>query len=300
MKKVATRYQIKKIVTAFGLLFLIFGIYGWLVEPNTLKVKYVQIHDEALHDSWGDLRIVHVSDLHLAGWSKKVARLAQRINRLNPDIICVTGDLGQWNTEATEVIEFFEKLESRYGTYAVLGDSDTSSGLTRCFYCHESGNIHRLRKEPVILRDACKSVKLSGKSLTVCGISSQTGEIPQEVLSLWRNKVRKTYPPDLPILVLSHFSSAWAELPPRERVLWLSGNTHGGQIWTPGWLRPLIFRGKDYAHLKGLFRKGEHCWLYVNAGIGTTRCFPLRIGVPPEITVIEIKGGSKQKTGPHV
>ncbi len=271
-------------------------LYGWLVEPSLVTVKYVPIQDTSLHQAWGNLRLVHISDLHLHGWSKRVRALARKINSLHPDIICVTGDLGQWDTKETGVIKFLNELHPKLGTYVVLGDSDMASGLVRCFYCHIKNDIHRLRSQPKFFRDSCTTVNLHGKALSICGISPKTGEKPYDVLAFWQNKVRQKFKNATPILVLSHFSGAWSSLPQKEKVLWLSGNTHGGQIWMPNWLLKVILRGKDTSHIKGIFNRGEGNWLYVNPGLGTTKGFPIRIGVPPEITLIEIK--PFKKAGP--
>ncbi len=296
MKKLFTRYQIRKIVTLFTVLVGVAVLYGWLVEPSLLTVKCVPIQDASLHQAWGNLRLVHISDLHLHGWSKRVRELARKINSLHPDIICVTGDLGQWDTKETGVIKFLNELHPKVGTYVVLGDSDMASGPVRCFYCHIKNDIHRLRSQPKFFRDTCTTVRLHGKALSICGISPKTGERPHDVLAFWQKKVRQKFKNETPILVLSHFSGAWSSLPQKEKVLWLSGNTHGGQIWMPNWLMKVILKGKDTSHIKGLFNRGEGNWLYVNPGLGTTRGFPIRIGVPPEITFIEIK--PFKKAGP--
>ncbi len=93
-----------------------------------------------------------------------------------------------------------------------------------------------------------------------------------------------------PILVLSHFSKEWAEIATKRPVLWLSGDTHGGQILLPDLFWKIARIKPDPAHMAGLFRAGPHKWLYVNSGIGMTKNLPLRIGVPPEITLITFQG----------
>lgn len=85
---------------------------------------------------------------------------------------------------------------------------------------------------------------------------------------------------DTPVLFLSHFSFAWKKVKTKRPLLWLSGDNHGGQVAMPGFIWR-IFSGKsDKEHKAGLFREEEHKWLYVTRGIGVTRSFPFRIGVP--------------------
>ena len=95
-----------------------------------------------------------------------------------------------------------------------------------------------------------------------------------------------------PRLLLSHNpDAAESRRPPaagQYRVdLMLSGHTHGGQIRLPGLGTPMIpiLYGQKYA--SGLV-EGPACTVYVSRGIGTT-VMPLRLGVRPEIAVIELK-----------
>ncbi len=287
----AKNTKFKKIVTAFIVSVLTVFIYGRFVEPGLVTVRYVEIQDEDLYRAWGKLRLVHISDIHLTELDARYKRVIKRINDLDADIVCVTGDLGQWGGKHSSVMKFLRGLKSRHGVYVVLGDSDLSLGPQRCFFCHEKGNIHRLRKSPTFLRDNCASTDLTdGKRLSICGISPSTGDDPNAFYRFWGGTLQKYVRQKIPVLVLSHFSNYWSMLPDDARLLWLSGNTHGGQVWMPKCFLPIVFPDKDYRHIKGLFSTGKGRWLYVNPGLGTTKGFPIRIGVPPEITVIDIKG----------
>ncbi len=281
----------KKIVALlFIITLLVIFLYGWLIEPQKVIVKHVIISDNKLYNAWGGLRIVHISDIHLTRLGSREERVIQIINGLEPDLVCVTGDLGQWGATSTDVVRFLNSLKGKYGVFVVLGDSDKSSGPQRCFYCHENNDIHRLRKRPKFLRDQCILVSLEeGRKMKLCGIDPSIGDDEERMDRFWKKVSTKALFEKTPVLVLSHFSKYWSKLPGDRKLLWLSGNTHGGQVITPGWLRPYLFSGKDWRHLSGLFGSGNGKWLYVNPGLGTTEGFPVRIGVPPEVTVIHIK-----------
>ncbi len=283
----------KKIVALLSLTALLdIFLYGWLIEPQRVIVKHVRISDNELYNAWGGLRIVHISDIHLIRLGGREERIIRIINGLEPDLVCVTGDLGQWGATNTHVIRFLNSLKGKYGVFVVLGDSDMSSGPQRCFYCHENNNIHRLRKRPKFLRDQCILINLEeGRRMKLCGIDPSTGDDEERMDHFWNEVYAKGLLKIGPILVMSHFSRYWSKLPENTKLLWLSGNTHGGQVITPAWLRPYLFSGKDWRHLSGLFGSGRGKWLYVNPGLGTTEGFPVRIGVPPEITLIRITKG---------
>ena len=208
--------------------------------------------------------------------------MLQALRQIQPDIICITGDMAQWNAFNPDVMRFLLELKAKYGVFAVLGDSDKSTGRSRCFYCHRPENVHLLRKKPVFLRNSSVIVRLSnGHNLEIVGISPDMKD--EDFPQFWQSVMGQDQ--DVPVLVLSHFSRFWQMASGQRHILWLSGDTHGGQVWVPEFLWPLLFRGKDYRHLRGLFHSGKNKWLYVNPGIGTVREFPVRIGVPPETTV---------------
>jgi predicted MPP superfamily phosphohydrolase len=90
-------------------------------------------------------------------------------------------------------------------------------------------------------------------------------------------------------ILLSHDPTHWDEqvLEKTNIDLTLSGHTHGAQfgIEIPGWRwSPVNMRYKRWG---GLYTEGKQS-LYVNTGIGFIG-FPGRVGMPPEITVIELK-----------
>ncbi len=264
-------------------------LYGLVVEPEMVTVRHVKIRDHVFYKAYGALRIVHISDIHLTRLGERERRIIKTINGLRPDIVCVTGDLCQWGCSSSDVVSFLKSLRGKYGVFVVLGDSDMSSGRQRCFYCHYTDNIHRLREKPRFLRDQCVAVGIGdSREMTLCGISPSTGNDQYAMKKFYSGIVQAGLLRKGPVLILSHFSRYWSMLPGDERILFLSGNTHGGQVWTPRWLWPYLFPGKDYRHLMGVFRSGNGKWLYVNPGLGTTRGFPIRIGVPPEITLIEV------------
>jgi hypothetical protein len=98
-------------------------------------------------------------------------------------------------------------------------------------------------------------------------------------------------PKSMPRILLSHNPDVAEEprfLADRWRVdLMLSGHTHGGQIRIPGLGTPMIPSRYGQKYASGLVQ-GPGCPVFVCRGIGTT-IMPLRLGVPPEIAVIELK-----------
>ena len=261
--------------------------WGYFIEPFRVTVHRVVIHDSELARQWGDIKIAQISDLHITSGGKREHLVLEKLSEIDPDIIVVTGDMAQWNRRPEGAIGFIEKLQARSGVYCVMGDADFSSRRYHCLFCHPGGNVHVQRSRPVLLRDRVVNVRLdNGHEIRIAGVApggdwGGEDDFPQSILA-------QEGPP---VLVLAHFSGEWAEADALRPVLWLSGDTHGGQIWLPDFMWRILKLKPDPVHMSGLFTDGNHKWLYVNSGIGMTENVPFRIGVPPEITVFSFEEG---------
>ena len=68
----------------------------------------------------------------------------------------------------------------------------------------------------------------------------------------------------------------------------LSGHTHGGQVRLPGVGALVTNCGLDRSRARGLSRWGDHAWLHVSAGLGTSPYAPVRFCCPPEATLLTL------------
>ncbi|MFH1217900.1 MAG: metallophosphoesterase [Pseudomonadota bacterium] len=278
----------------FLLLLLFAGVaaafYAYRIEPNRIKVEHVVIPDETLWRAWGETKIVHLSDLHIVHPGKREENLARLVNDLHPDIIVITGDMVQWNKDPADAIDYVTGFQAPLGVYCVLGDSDMATGRQQCIFCHPSGNVHQLREHPQIFKNDFVTVNPAGsdRKITIAGFFDQDMEND----SGRQLPIHGLPDPENPLLVLNHFSHGWDKFGGERPLLWLAGDTHGGQVKLPDflWQRLHIVDYPEYR--SGLFSDGGHKWLYVNRGIGTASYFPFRFGATPEITVITFKKGS--------
>lgn len=263
------------------------AVYGFRIEPYWIEVSRVEIVDPALARAWGNIRLLHISDLHISRPGRREKHLLKIIAGQQPDIIFITGDLAQWNTDPAPTINFIKQLAAPLGVYAVLGDADLSSGRRHCLFCHPGFAVHSRRHHPYFLRNEVIRIKLpADKSMLVAGITPEESRDNLAALAL---------PDDTrePVLLLSHFSRPFA-LDRQKRIkLCLSGDTHGGQIKMPMLLWRKLSGKSDPEHRAGLYKIGKS-WLYVNRGLGVTARLPVRIGVRPEVALISFKAGKEQ------
>ncbi|MBN1650898.1 MAG: metallophosphoesterase, partial [Bacteroidales bacterium] len=241
-------------------------------------------------------RIVQISDFHLGTWVSKepLIRAVEEINALKPDLIFFTGDLVNNITE--EAFPFFDELaemKAKNGIYTVLGNHDYGK------YHHweskeeEEANFDELitfydNLNWKLLRNAHEVIHLNDADLVIAGVENwsinprfpQLGDL---------DKAMHGVPDSCVKILLSHDPTHWeAEvLKHNQHIdLTLSGHTHGFQVG----IETSFFRWSPaqylYKHWAGLYAENDR-YLYVNRGIGAIG-FPGRIGIRPEITLIEL------------
>ena len=278
------------------------GLFGSLLYGFSNKynydVKRVQLAFDNLPAGFKGLKILHISDIHSGSFTDKeaVKRGVDKILREKADIILFTGDLV--NDKATEMesyMDVFGQLKAPMGVYSTLGNHDygdyvswpDSNGITKTQNLENLKKVHEklgwrlLMNEHVVLQR-------NNAEIVLIGIEN------------WSNKARfpkhgrmdLAYPgaEKYPFKILmSHDPSHWdAQVRPLYPAidLTLSGHTHGMQfgIDIPGFKwSPVQYVYKEWA---GLYEESNQK-LYVNRGYGFIG-YPGRVGILPEITVIEL------------
>ncbi|MEY2904239.1 MAG: hypothetical protein RJA52_255, partial [Bacteroidota bacterium] len=101
--------------------------YGMIRNPYRFKVYREKIKLSFLPDSLKGLKIIHISDIHSGSFTQKqeVKRSVELINQEKPDLVFFTGDLvNNRSSEMRDFMDVFDKIESKYGVYSVLGNHD--------------------------------------------------------------------------------------------------------------------------------------------------------------------------------
>jgi uncharacterized protein len=277
--------------TLFGSL-----IYGFTNKYN-YRVKRLKLSFDNLPAAFKGLKIVQVSDIHSGSFTDKKAVLHGVEKALNekPDIILFTGDLvNDRATEMEEYMEVFSKLQAPMGVYSCLGNHDYGDyvnwpykGISKEQNLENLKTVHKnlgwrlLMNEHVVL-------ERGGEQIALLGIEnwSSKARFPKHGRMDLAHPGTEKYPFKI---LLSHDPSHWdAEVKPKypDVDLMLSGHTHGMQfgIELPGFKwSPVKYMYKQW---DGLYEDGKQK-LYVNPGYGFIG-YPGRVGILPEITVIEL------------
>ena len=247
-------------------------------EPYLLSVEETAISLRRLPPALDGLRVVQLSDIHHSPFTSReqIERAVEAANRLDPDIIALTGDYVSHEREyAAPCAELLGRLRARCGVYAVLGNHDHWVDAALITDLFRAEGIKVLVNEGMRFEHP----ERPGSSFWLAGVDDTM--VGQENLSLALAGSRA----DELKLLLAH-NPLVLRRAAREGVdLVLSGHTHGGQVT---WRSETSRSGRPRRRLlRGLGRQGD-TQIYVTRGLGTV-VLPVRYGCLPEVSLLELK-----------
>jgi len=250
--------------------FLVLADMYW-IEPNLPAIENVSVVDRALATKMKGLTVLHISDIHLrhkVGFLENL--LVARINRLQPDLLLITGDFLDDLGSLQDMITLIRSCKVKVGIYGVLGNTDhhffRTKGLAK--ELQDSGMT--------LLMNENRRVDLpNGQTIWLAGVDDPVGKRDKLYQAL------EGVPIGEPILLLAHSPDIYVEAVLAKISMLCVGHTHGGQVGIP-----YLIERSDYANrgpfMSGVFHDGKTT-MYVNRGIGT-KTLPIRFLCRPEIT----------------
>jgi len=286
---------------ALGLAAIPFAsfLYGMIKGKYNFKVLKHTLHFDDLPEAFDGYRITQISDIHSGSFDnkEKVEYAVDLVNQQASNVILFTGDLV--NNTAKEMMPWmdtFKRLKSEDGIYSIFGNHDYGDYVQWNSEEEKKQNLEDLKNVQKdlgfdLLLNESRFIEKDNQRIAIIGVENwgrgfkQKGDLEKAA-----QKIDKA---DFKIL-MSHDPSHWQERVIDDEYhyhLTLSGHTHGMQfgIEIPGIVKwsPVKWRYKYWA---GIYKeKGQY--INVNRGLGYL-AFPGRVGIWPEITVIELKKGS--------
>ena len=265
-------FKLGSMVSFVVVILMVVGIisYGFF-EAENIKVKEVVLETEKLPSAINSLKVLQISDIHFSAINS--VRLARKIvdiiKDINPDILVSTGDLIERGLfEKKEVASLFRSIKAPYGKYAVTGNHEFYTGITKAIEFTENAGFKMLRNEGVTVGDV----------LNVVGLDDPTSKQSESNANVSENKILNKFSNKKFTILLKHQPT----INKRSATLFdlqLSGHTHNGQIFPFRLITSLFF-----PYNNGLFQVGNNSYFYVNSGTGTWGP-PVRFLSPPEITI---------------
>ena len=276
------------IFSALAIDGIIFGKYRHTVRKVKLRFKN-------LPESFKGYKIVQISDVHSGSFfnPQKLQKAIDLINEQDADVVLFTGDMvNNYADEFKPFIPLFKSIKAKDGKFSILGNHDYGDYGAWNSREEKAQNIPTLKNYQAeagfkILRNENIALEKNGEKIYLLGVENwgikpfpQYGDL---------DKALKGVPEDAIKVLMSHDPTHFDEVVKKHKTnvhLTLSGHTHGMQFgldlknikWSP-----VKFKYKKWADLY----ESEGKYLYVNRGFGVI-AYPGRVGINPEITVIEL------------
>lgn len=259
-----------------GGIALVVGFAGTLYQFKTPNVVSHVIYVKNLNPALEGLKVVQLSDLHIGPLLKDkwLARVVERVNSINPDVVLITGDFVDGSADTLSPLFLpLKDLNSTYGTYGVSGNHEFYSGYKSWLTALEHVGVHFLENQSI-------EIKHHGSTFTLAGVSDLRGDNfgikSQSAAQVLKNNTELT-------ILMAHEPSVVAEQPSAD--LLVTGHTHGGVMF---FLKPLIAKF-NAGFVSGLYKINDRLNLYVSNGTGIWSGFSCRILVSSEITLFTFK-----------
>jgi len=274
-------------------------LYGETIGKYNYKVIKQRIFFPDLPDAFDGFTITQISDVHSGSFDnpEKINYAIDLVNEQNSDMILFTGDIV--NTNAKEMhpwIDTFNRIKKHeYGKYSVLGNHDYGEYVTWPSEAAKGENFQAIKNlygqiDFKLMLNEHIFIEKGTDKIALVGVENwghnfkKVGDINLASANLTKEDFK---------ILMSHDPSHWDyEVKNHEKnfQLTLSGHTHGLQfgIEIPGVIKwsPIQYIYKQWA---GLYENVGR-YVYVNRGFGF-HAYSGRVGIMPEITVIELKKG---------
>ena len=281
------------------------GTLGYsLIEAQAFTTRNVR--SRVLPKGSSDLRVLHLSDLHITPAQTRKINWVRSLDELEPDLVVVTGDFLAHQLAVPAVIEALGSLLDRPGLF-VLGSNDYFAPVIKNPFMYFDRD-RRIKAEGVALptQDLVdelsnygwldldnKQERLVVNDLKIHARGTDDPHINKDKYEL----VAGPFDGDAFALGVTHapYTRVLKQFAEDKTDLILAGHTHGGQICVPFYGALVTNCDLPTGQAKGLseFDSGDRVTpLHVSAGVGTSPFTPIRLACRPEATLLTLSAKS--------
>ncbi|MBF0146726.1 MAG: metallophosphoesterase [Magnetococcales bacterium] len=255
---------------------VLINVFGYF-EAQNMTVTRLTMTTPSMATDTPPVNIMQISDAHYGQWVSLSRHewLLEQVQKEQPDLIVVTGDFIDFEGDSQgRFMDQWRSVRPPLGKLAVLGNHETLSGIPASLAWLERGGFKVLRNEVVTF-----------DGFSVIGWDDPTVsryEIPLDRIG----PIHPVQPGEC--MLLLHHQPVWPPHLAGAFDLGLAGHTHGGQIFPFG-LVVFLTNGV----LSGLQSTSWGGWYFISRGAGTWGP-PVRLGAPPEVTLLTLSHGKKK------
>ncbi|MGE5612582.1 MAG: metallophosphoesterase [Bacillota bacterium] len=250
-----------------------------LARLDDFRIRRLMVGIPELPPALEGLTIAHITDVHTGRFTpdSKLAAIVEQTNRLNADLVVLTGDLIDFNlTDLPAALGMVQQLQARVGLFMCEGNHDLIEDRDEFELQVKAAGVPLLLNESAVISIKGHPVQMLGLRWGKYG--RYDSQIDRDMESLLRLRQKGTFP-----ILLAHHPHAFDSAAQAGIPLTLAGHTHGGQLMLTKDIGAgsLMFR-----YWSGLYQRGGSS-LVVSNGVGNW--FPLRVNAPAEIIHLTLR-----------
>ncbi|NOL49494.1 metallophosphoesterase [Pelistega europaea] len=253
------------------------------------ETRHVEITIRDLPESLNGFTIVQLTDLHVSfmmrgAWLRQIV---DKVNALKPDVILLTGDMVDgYVPDKIQDIAPLADLKALYGVYGITGNHE--------YYFDAPAWVEHFQRLGVtMLNNAHVVLNYHGTPLKIAGVNDPAAlqfglEGPDLDKALHHAVGMYVLAEDMQsmtTILMDHRPINAYDNIAKGVDLQLSGHTHGGSVWG----LTEIVKQVNNGFVSGLYNLDDKGWMYLSNGAGLWNGFPVRLGVPSEISVIVLR-----------
>jgi predicted MPP superfamily phosphohydrolase len=261
--------------TGAAALALVAAGVAWVGGLKAPRIVEVEARIAGLSADADGLRLAHISDVHLGTilGTRRLGMILDRVDRLRPDLVVITGDLVDGDAGVVEeMLPQLRELNVSRGVFAVLGNHEYYAGRDRS---------RRLLSDAGFVVLDNRAVEIA-PGLYLAGVPDARGSQQTGAAEADLEAALADVPTDSATVLLQHSPESERAAAEAGVDLMLNGHTHGGQIWP---FHYLVHRA--YPHLAGVYKVGGMTQI-VSRGAGQWGP-PMRLYAPAEIIHVTLR-----------
>jgi uncharacterized protein len=278
------------------------GAYGFFKERLSFQIQEIEIPVANLPAGLDGLRILQLSDIHAGDFMPRseIRRAVDMGNALGADMAVITGDfITGTNDPLEDCITELSRLRAPLGVWGCNGNHEIYADA------EERAQQFFERFGMRLLRQQNRELAWRGEKFNLIGVDYQRERAASGKKLPMLRGIEPLVRKDIPNILLSHNPNSFRRAAELGIQLSLAGHTHGGQVqveivdhsFSPARFMTKFIAGlyqlpiggnSDPANSGAANHSPKHAALYVNRGLGTIG-MPVRLGVPPEITLITLR-----------
>lgn len=271
----------RRIILALLILAALILFFRW--QQNGIQTQTVEVTSAELPAAFDGLRIVHISDVHGKEFGTDNESLLKRVAQLQPDLIAVTGDLIDRESQLEMVRALAEGLAAIAPTYYVTGNHEWA--VRRVPELKELLTDCGIR----VLTNSYEIWEKDGAALAIVGVDDPNGPADQKTGDVLRGEIDADY-----TILLSHRDTV-EEYADWGYDLVLCGHGHGGIIRIPILDQGLLSTNRNWfpKYDGGLvpYESGNYCFVSRGLGSNTVPIHAFRLFNRPDLPLIILNSG---------